>query len=462
MLLLVSATSVPSRNSGFTSALALLAALLVVKGMVWALTLPPLDAPDELSHFTYAQKLGLRGLLPYSTVGLIGGKDVGVLYRAMIVDDGLPSVRFYPERTLAGEVGAHEAEARAAPSDSGQGNPVGEYGPVTYSLFALAIRIVSSGGIVAEILAARFVAVLLGMGGALATVWAAREAGLDRRLALTSGALVGLQPMWSQQTAAVSTDAGVLFFSATFLALLLRYQRRREPATALAAALTLAAGLLCKPAMLFAVPFLLLPAWHAVSSPRPWRERMRDVCLTALLFAIALALFLGWTLTHYGVIENGPTVGRYLSYVPTAIGRLPLIASSFWASFGWLEQQLPDYVIIPLNASLAVGALLAVALYLRARPWPRATTLLLVAYIAATAVLLVAFDIRFWRTHALLAIQGRYFLTVFPAMVLLFIGGLVALIGRTRAALLAPFLVSLALLLNLFSLELMWGRLFFA
>jgi hypothetical protein len=65
---------VESRHAGVLSAaawrripppLALLLALSLVAGLAWCIVLPPLQGPDEISHFAYVQKIAETGTIPW-------------------------------------------------------------------------------------------------------------------------------------------------------------------------------------------------------------------------------------------------------------------------------------------------------------------------------------------------------------------------------------------------------------
>ncbi len=47
--------------------LAVLFAIALIEGLVWCIVLPPLQGPDEISHFSYVQKIAETGSIPWHT-----------------------------------------------------------------------------------------------------------------------------------------------------------------------------------------------------------------------------------------------------------------------------------------------------------------------------------------------------------------------------------------------------------
>ena len=91
----------------------------------WLDTLPPMDGPDEPSHYAYTQLVALRFSLPTGTTLSRYSPDVEALSDAVLVRtsaNALPSARFYVERTDRGE----------APIDRVAPQPTTSYSSATY------------------------------------------------------------------------------------------------------------------------------------------------------------------------------------------------------------------------------------------------------------------------------------------------------------------------------------------
>src|SRR5439155_11886763 len=50
--------------STMSKPLALLLVAVVLKGLMWVVTIPPFDGPDEPDHFAYSQMIAVTGQLP--------------------------------------------------------------------------------------------------------------------------------------------------------------------------------------------------------------------------------------------------------------------------------------------------------------------------------------------------------------------------------------------------------------
>jgi hypothetical protein len=457
--------------------LGLLAAALLLKGLVWSMTLPPFDAPDEPSHFVYAQLLALRGQLPVSSRALDAGPDVVALTNDVAVPSvppGAPSARFYPDRLGPGVDGSGEAQATALAAAPGRGNPAAEYGPVTYAMYAVPIRLAAGAGIVAEVAAARLVAVLMGVAAGIAVVWLARECGLDRRLALTAAAVVGLEPMWSQQTAVVSADPGVLLFGTLFLAALLAWRRTARAPYAAVAACFMLLGLFSKPAMVFALPLPALPALirPSVPVPRPRRtavsagglvesvSRPRRIAIAAGCIAASAMPFGLWTLLRPGVAAAGSQHRSLSEYAQMAaahhLSYYRGILAELWGQFGWVEVPLPSPVqLVLVGVTLLMLGLGALALL---RAGSRSALMVATVYAALCLVSVVAFDVITWHNQGSTSLQGRYLLPALPVLVIGALAGGRALLGPRRGWLMVWVPVAGMLSLNLGALDLLWRR----
>jgi 4-amino-4-deoxy-L-arabinose transferase-like glycosyltransferase len=453
-------------RGGFAPTLAILALALVLKGIVWAVTLPPFDGPDEAAHFAYAQTFALGHVFPTSGE-LHDRPDIQALVNAVlvrVVPPDVPAARFWPERASSGTTtGREEASVNSTPAGTDRRTPAGEYGPVSYALSAAGVAAGAKNGIIAQLMGARVVSVVVGALAALSVVWAALEAGLDRRLAAGAGAVAGFQPMWSQQTAIVTSDAALILASTAFLALTLRWLRTRRPSVALLAALCLGIGLLTKPSMIAATPLLGIFALPAFGSGQHLGERLRTVAIFLALAAIGLVPFWLWTINHPGVTLTGQHKAAISAYVSAVLAHqahyYTSLIESFWGTFGWFETSLPRVLIVILRW-LTVGTLLVAAgvNLTRGSPAIRRSTLLAISFVVATAAELVIFDIQYWISHGFLSLQGRYLLPLLPAFALIWLGAVQTIASRARLGSVAVVAVGAMIALNVVSLEVLWSR----
>ncbi|HEV1997721.1 MAG TPA: glycosyltransferase family 39 protein, partial [Candidatus Dormibacteraeota bacterium] len=374
-------------------------------------------------------------------------------------------VRLYPERAGAGTRGPREAAADAAPVVPALDNPAAHYGPVTYGLFAVAIAAARGQGIVAQLMAARIIAVLLGMGGALATAWAARESGLRWSLALSAGAVVGYQPILSQQTAAVTTDAGLVCFSALAFALGVRWLARPRAWSGIGLGLAIGLALLSKPSAVFLVPLLLFLLWPVARRGQTADQRRRALALAAASGFLALVPFLVWNQLHPSVIAHTGPPGSLHEYARIVLGhRFAYLlgqVDSFWGNFGWFEQSLPQPVLAFCRALSLVMALLALAGVGLARGRARVAAVAGMLGFLGCAGIAFGFDLLLWRYQRGIGLQGRYFLPGFPLLVVAIMVGVQAL-GRRGRVPGAVFLAVVMVGLNGLSLLTLWNRFYLA
>lgn len=440
---------------------ALLAIALLAKGLVWTYAIPPFDAPDEPAHYSHAQFLALRGRLPDYGGLEHASPDVETLTASILlpVPPGPPKARLLQERAGPGPVGpAETAVARAAQEPLGK-TPSGYYGPVGYILYAIPIRLLSSDGLVAQLMGARLVAVLLGAVAALAVAWAGLEAGLEARMAVAAGIITGYQPMWSQQTAVVTADAALFCFASLSLALLLRWVRRPTPRAGLLTAAALAVTLLSKPAGLFALPFAALFFLPALQVRGP--ARLRAIGWGLGLGVLAALPFLAWntyrpagvaSFTHRGTLSQYAQLFRAggLAYPRSLVGQ-------FWGNFGWLEQSLPPAPITALRyLSVAAGLVCVGALLKRASG--RWAILLGLAYFVACAAIAFGFDLLLWLNQHDLGIQGRYMLPALGGAAVALVVALNNLLPKRVATLTVVIAAGGMMVLNFVSLAALAGR----
>ncbi|TML85455.1 MAG: DUF2142 domain-containing protein [Actinobacteria bacterium] len=270
-LLLVALVAVPRRLS-----VAALLSLALIKGVFWTVAMPPLQGPDESSHFAYSQFMAEEGAIPRRGTSVSGlppySDELRRAERLLHREADPPGNRpdFGP-----GSRGADESrfQSRISRRAGGDASAAG-YSPVYYAPASLLYR-ATSGPIYTRISTMRLWSVALG----LLSVWLALLIG--RRLfpesegaALALAVGVALQPMFSQQTAVINNDA--LVIAGGFLCLLVA-MKLVEPGASrwlpLLGGLALGTTLLGKPFGLAMAPVLAfgwLVGWLR-SHPRTWK-----------------------------------------------------------------------------------------------------------------------------------------------------------------------------------------------
>lgn len=385
--------------------LLLLAFLLI--GAMYALRIPPWQAPDEPAHYNYIRQVA-EGRLP-----IIEEDDYDEAYRRRIVGEGFP------------------ADLSIEPLTYEDWQP-----PLYYLLLAPIYRL--SGG---SLLALRLASLLFGV----AIIWLTYHAGSElwprqEWLALTATAFVAFLPQHVAGLATLNNDSLANLFIAAILWLLLRGVARPARAAsqwALIGAL-LGVGFLTKATVYIMVPVVALALWQRYRTERRalWRATVK-VTLPALLLGL-----LWWVrnLTVYGGLDilgkaahDRVVVGqlRTADWIAEQ-GLAPALRQfavttfqSFWGQFGWMGVVMDRWVYAALALfSLLVLAGLALAwLRRRGNETSRQQAVLLIAAVLATLAVFLGYNLTF------LQAQGRY---LFPALIPIASGVAAALAAWTR------------------------------
>jgi hypothetical protein len=446
-VLLVSLVAAPPRYR-----VVILLGFCLLKGLLWSITLPPLEGPDEGAHYAYAQFMAEDRAIPRRGASHAGlgpySPELDRANRLLHRDSPAPGNRpdFGP-----GTRGADEGRFTSGISrHSGGSGPAAGYSPAYYAPAALLYR-AAPGPTYVRIATMRLWSVALG----LLSVWLALLIG--RRLfpesegaALALALGVALQPMFSQQTAIINNDALVIAGGCLCLFVAMKLA---EPEASrwlpLLGGLALGAALLGKPfglALAPVVAFGWLVGWLR-TTPRTWKA-----------WPVALARFGLGVASTYGLWVAAAVL---FGYPPTSLSDLPSAPGSrslhdyvhvmkldnyqalkldwvdrFWGYFAWLDLPLPRWVysslrwatllVIVLVAMWLMHVVAAAAIRLRrgrAREPLRASvvpTLVCLLAIASTLGLLHFIEFQgFVRTARADIIQGRYGLMVLPAVVAL-------------------------------------------
>lgn len=451
----------PARGARtFGIAVAILFVAALAKGLLWSVSLPPLTGPDEIMHVERIQDLAFGDRFAPGPRAKLSA-NVQALKQGTILttDPWQTSARFYVERALPGQVGATEQRADSLPPTPSEVD-VQNYGPFTYLPYAIAVRAAGCCAITVQVAVERAVSALLGALAALAAVWAAREAGLDRALALAAAIVVALQPMWSQQTAVVTADAVELLWATVILALLCRFARLRRPGAAVVMLAAIMVGALSKPELVFAVPLVYVALIPVFFTKTPFWVRFAALLCGLLSIGIGYVATLRFLASHASVTQLNADLGTFIARWTAGGGQYVRSQVDFlWASFGTGEFGLPD----PWVAILRVVALVAVALAVVAlwRGGPAGRFPLLAAALMALLVVVtsVAFDYAAWTVTPGVGVNlSRYLLPGVAPVTVLALAGARAALGRAGAAVVVAPVVAGAMLVNAAALQALWAH----
>ncbi|MFJ3405856.1 DUF2142 domain-containing protein [Promicromonospora sp. NPDC090134] len=451
-------------EAAYRRALALVTALVVLVGGLWAVLTPAFRAPDEPQHVNSVLRLAYGGGWPPAGEALVGpAVDAARDQAALATDvpgrhldrDGIPAYVGVPPTPDAERGRVTGGNALADPLPPGTGtrhlatsavDQMTQHPPLYY---AVAAGVLHATGLAEarwdlQLLALRLFDVVLLAPLPLLAAAAVRRLSGSRAAALAAASFTLFVPQVGHILGSVTNDALVTLTGAATAYLCVRVltgDLRTRTAAALGAAVGI--GLLTKVMAAFALP-VVVAAYLLASGPRGRRA-------AGALLAGGMAFVVGgwWWLRNLLVLGTVQPVGipdrfpeaesrglwYFLRTVVTSLTR------SFFGNYGWLEVRLPDAVF--WTAAVVVAALCALAV-LRG-PARRAAAVLLLQPAALWCGVLV----NAWPDYAahgwISAVQGRY---LFAGLLALSAGvalGLLALLGpRLRRA--TPWVVAAAAL----------------
>jgi 4-amino-4-deoxy-L-arabinose transferase-like glycosyltransferase len=421
---------------------ALLVAFTLVRGVIWAYAIPPLNAPDEPSH-----------LIAVSQIRALRGLPVAILIDPNTLSEN-SSPR--PPEVLAylAQPQFHYTRFRALSYESTQ--------PPLYHLLCAVLTRPLPADPETLLYGCRLVSALL---GALAVFAVARAAATlaPHQLAFALGVPLALTlwPQFGFQTATLNNDiASTLAGAALAWAWAAAMRRPRAWAwTAALGALT-GLGMLCKLTVAATLPGTALVV---LGRARAGRDAARRLAVDAVLAgAVAVALVLPWVARNLQVYGEPTGAAQMLSVIhsiyTTRLGVpaatrfiVPPLGdfvwysfSSWWGVFGWRSVFLP-WPLYGVAAGLTLlgagGALTWLVRRVRARqPLPPAQGWPLAACAVTILAALANYILYTVSTDA--SLQGRYTFVALAAVCLVGVGGI---LHATRAPRLNARLAGIAL-----------------
>lgn len=370
--------------------LIVLAYLLV--GAMYALEIPPWQAPDEPAHYNYVSQLA-AGQLPIIEAG-----DYDEAYRNRIVSEGFP-----PDLSI--ESLTYE-----------------DWQPPLYYLLLVPVFQLSGG----MLLPLRLASLLIGLVLVVVTYYATLELWPQREwLPLTATAFVAFLPQHIAGLATVNNDGLAELVIATILWLLLRGARRPPTAPGhwpLIGAL-LGVGFLTKATVYLMLPVVAFALWLHYRSHWPaLRRAVTKVALPAVVLGLVwwsrnLAVYGGVDILGKGAHDR-IVVGqlRTVDWV-AQLGAGPAVRQfavttfqSFWGQFGWMGVVMDRwvYATLALFMLIVIVGLLLAWLQRQGDASGQEQALILLATVACTLSLFLGYNLTFVQQ------QGRY---LFPALI---------------------------------------------
>jgi Predicted membrane protein (DUF2142) len=266
----------------------LCAAIACLNAACWSLISPPLQGPDEPSHFAYVQQLAETGSLPTGDSAAFSPEEEAAL--KLLHHD---AIQFVPgARTISSR--AQQLELERALSQplprSGPGDALvaADEPPLYYALETIPYKLASSGSLLDRLELMRLLSALFAGLTALFAYLFVRETLPGTPWAWTVGGLgVALAPLLGFVSGVVNPDAMLFAVSAVLYYLLARaFRRGLTPRLGTAIGVVGAIGLLAKLNFLGLVPGTLL---GLVLLARRAPAGSRRAAYAGLAYALALA-----------------------------------------------------------------------------------------------------------------------------------------------------------------------------
>ncbi len=418
--------------------LALLTALTLAKGALWIGITPVFLVADEPAHFDNIQYRAENHAAPHyrPSAGRIdkvmqsgASPEVKKLWFGSIPKHYYAHAHAHEREHLEAEL--RDLAMTAGGRDTDGQSPAMGYPGLYYQLAVPAYDAFQDSSVVTRIMAVRCVSLLFGVCAVLFTFLAAQLLVRDDVVCFVAAAMVALQPMESQMTAAVNNDAGVVGFAAGLFYFQVRALAELPALPSAKTFLGLAVSAICllltKPTGYGILPGVGVLAIAVLVVHHRDRRVQIMYAVGALLFVVGLyverarlASMLpgdGDVLGPYG----HATFDSFLQSLEPSY--LDYLFRSAWGQFGWLDFSMHANWVARLRAALPfveIGTVVVFATHALRDPekpfWVRAG---LFAFCIQTVVVGVAFILyvehRFRLTGILGVIQGRNFLFVLPA-----------------------------------------------
>jgi len=470
------------------AALLFLLATTLALGCVWAVVVPPFQAPDENAHVAYVQSLAERGQLPGDTARPFQSTEQASGADADNADQTAQQLFVKPEWSTRRHDAWLERQFSAEErSDGGGVNPASANPPLYYLWLVPPYEVASGGDLFDRVSAMRLASVpFLLLTVTAAWLLAGVVFGPNRPLQLAAASVPALLPMVTFISASITPDSLLYALSGLVLWLGARLITGRGGLRDVAAIGAVAALAVVTKATSYA----LLPAVAIAVLTYALRAAggRRRVALTLVLAGVAFATVAGpWYVTAR--LEDRPASGQlagsapasavdyrefgsyvwqyYLPRLPFqarngALGRYPQAYETWFkqsvGAFGWLETRWPGTVYAALFVLAAL--ILAAALVALVRRRRELDPMLLVFFAAAVVTLLAGLhwnEYRLAEGSGILSSQGRYLFPLLPLAGLVAATALTTVPARLRAGALGLVVGGLSAL-QLFALALVVTR----
>jgi hypothetical protein len=423
-----------------SAALLVLLVVAVVEALTWIIVLPPLQGPDEISHFAYTERMVETQSIPFYPGGIPSNPghststetNAAALYGGILAESRNPFAR-PPGSDLSVELWKRQPARtdHAARADGGFASAMGSP-PLYYAYAALPYLATYPLDFFDREFAMRLanIPLLLAL---VALTWAIAGLLLPRRsLQVLATAAVALNPQLTHLAAVVNPDLFLATIWAAFFYLAILVLTRGPTRGRLGgiAALTVASCLTHGRGIAIVVPaaFVFALAWWR------WRRPSRRVAVAFLGSAAVVALAGAYLALRYATL-GPPTVGtarQFVSYLwQFYLPKLSFMAPSFrpdwtvrdafidrfYGTFAQLEVYFsPGVMTLLARLTVAAVVLALVGLFVRLRSVRARSTALwvLAVFVVGAVAYLLDMHVAAYRSLAAGAgdpvVTGRYLL----------------------------------------------------
>lgn len=421
--------------------------LVVTRGLLWSVLIPPLQGMDEPAHFANVQFIAEERRLPNWNTD---DRRFGAYSQSLeVAADGMNVSAYQPtDRPTYDDRAADtlRREDAAAGTESDGTGPAASYPPPYYAIGAGFYHL-APDDTVAQVHAVRLWSALLGV-AAIVFAWLFAGEVLPGRRTARAGLVtaIALQPMLAHQFALVNNDGWVIAagFAALWIGARL-VRTARGPWWMFAAGAVAGAAALGKPfAALTVIPIAL--GWLLGKiryRVRDWRVLLGEPLLAAVGVALTYGVWLvaarvlgiDTGLGFPGGAEDGPRgpIAYIRSQISPDLAEFrQLWVDQLWGNFGWVNTPLPFGAQQVIWATYLVLALATVVwLVLLVREHRRGAVdeavrgidrMIALCVLSGLGVLLGMYVVEygfFQSTGLTNLLQGRYLLMVVPALLAL-------------------------------------------
>ncbi len=470
--------SPPTRAAILRDLVVVFAIALGIRG-VWAVVVPPWQAPDEPTHYLYTAHIIDQDEIPHPpNADDIYTTEVATSWNLTLAGKlsaagGAPTYEL-PYLPIQYDYPAARAY-QGSEQDRHSAGPLTAYPPLYYLYSALPYAVAKGGSVLSRLFAMRYGSVLLGALSCLFGYLMAFELRRERRWGLAVGLGMALMPMYVFITSVANNDAALGLLATALIWLIVRTAQRAELARGYTLAIGVTSGLalLTKPAsillVLVAGVVILVKALPMLRSS--W-EALRSTVLTLGLSAASATLVYGpWIFVRYHyyrdvrllsipfaplfhLVSGSTTVS---ASTPPASGGAPhlviapllataklspwsylilqkdrgweyyhwLFVRTFWGDFGWLDAPFADRMYRPIVAFCAISVIgLIVQVFLQPA---RRTRLLLLVALLVTQILFLFIGVDYYQgfvqTGKEFGLQGRYLFPILAPLLFVLLSG---------------------------------------